>query len=96
MATIWMCESSHTNKKLCFIYYNKWVWGEKCPFKTHLPCGCGNSTPTHDLHFALSKHVPMDLGEKTHTLIPCWMPKPLPSKNQCTGWFAPTLPTTVG
>ena len=31
-----------------------------------------------------------DLGEPTHILIPCWMPKPLPSRNQCIGWFAPT------
>ena len=32
-----------------------------------------------------------DLGEPTHTLVPCWMPKPLPPRNQCTGWFAPTV-----
>jgi hypothetical protein len=30
-----------------------------------------------------------DLGEPTHTLIPCWMSKPLPPRIQCTGWFAP-------
>ena len=29
------------------------------------------------------------LGKPTHTLVPCWMPKPLPPRNQCTGWFAP-------
>ena len=33
----------------------------------------------------------MDLGEPTHTLVPCWMPKPLPPRNQCAGWFAPAL-----
>ena len=27
------------------------------------------------------------LGEPNHTLVPCWMPKPLPPRNQCTGWF---------
>jgi hypothetical protein len=32
-----------------------------------------------------------DLGTPTYTLVPCWMPKPLPPKNQCTGWFATTL-----
>ena len=32
-----------------------------------------------------------DLGESTHTLVPCWMPKPLPPRNQCTCCFAPTL-----
>ena len=32
-----------------------------------------------------------DLGEPTHTLVPCWMPKPLPPRNRCTGWFAPTF-----
>ena len=32
----------------------------------------------------------VDLGEPTHTLVPCWMPKPLPPRHQCTGWFAPT------
>ena len=31
---------------------------------------------------------PKDLGEPTRTLVPCWMPKPLPPKNQCTDWFA--------
>ena len=30
------------------------------------------------------------LGEQTHTLVPCWMPKPLPPRNQCACWFAPT------
>ena len=28
-----------------------------------------------------------DLGEPIHTLLPCWMPKPLPPRNQCTSWF---------
>ena len=32
-----------------------------------------------------------DLGKPTYTLIPCWIPKPLPPRNQCTGWFAPGL-----
>lgn len=36
-------------------------------------------------------HYVVDLGEPTHTLIPCGMPKPLPPRNQCTGWFAPAL-----
>jgi hypothetical protein len=31
-----------------------------------------------------------DLGVPTHTLVPCWTPKPLPPRNQCTGWYAPT------
>jgi hypothetical protein len=35
--------------------------------------------------------INMDLGEPTHTLVPCWMPKPLPPRNQYTGWFAPTI-----
>ena len=29
-----------------------------------------------------------DLGKPTQTLVPCWMPKPLPPRHQCTGWFA--------
>jgi hypothetical protein len=33
----------------------------------------------------------MDLGEPTHILVPCWMSKPLPPRNQCMGWFAPAL-----
>ena len=36
-------------------------------------------------------HYVVDLGEPTHTLIPCGMPKQLPPRNQCTGWFAPAL-----
>ena len=28
------------------------------------------------------------LGKPTHTLGPCWTPKPLPPRNECTGWFA--------
>ena len=31
----------------------------------------------------------LDLGEPTHTLVPCWMPKPLPPRDQWMGWFAP-------
>ena len=31
-----------------------------------------------------------NLGEPTHTLVPCWMPKPLPPRNQCTCCFAPS------
>ena len=31
-----------------------------------------------------------DLGEPTQTLVPCWMPKHLPSRNECTGCYAPT------
>ena len=30
-----------------------------------------------------------DLGEPTHTLVPCWMSNPLPPRNQCTGWLPP-------
>jgi len=29
------------------------------------------------------------LGEPTHTFVLCWMPKPLPPRNRCTGWFTP-------
>ena len=31
----------------------------------------------------------MDLGEPTQTLVACWMPKPLPPRNQCTGRYTP-------
>ena len=30
-----------------------------------------------------------DLGEPTQTLVPSWMPKPLPPRNQCSSCFAP-------
>ena len=36
-----------------------------------------------------------DLGEPTHTLVPCWMPKPLPTRNQCMGSFTPALNPSV-
>ena len=36
----------------------------------------------------LSLYQLWDLGEATHTFVLCWMPKPLPPRNQCTGWFA--------
>ena len=38
---------------------------------------------------AKASHLTCDLGEPTHTLVPCWMPKPLPPRNQCKGWLAP-------
>lgn len=25
-----------------------------------------------------------------HILVPCWLPKPLSPRNQCSGWFAQT------
>ena len=32
----------------------------------------------------------VDLGEPTHTfVVSCWMPKPLPPRNECTGCFIP-------
>ena len=31
-----------------------------------------------------------DLGEPTHPLVPCWMRKPLPPRNECMGWFVST------
>ena len=34
-------------------------------------------------------HGGSDLSEPTHILVPCWMPKPLPPRNECTGRFAP-------
>jgi hypothetical protein len=37
-----------------------------------------------------------DLGEPTHTLIPCWMHKSLPQRNQCMGWFAPAPSGGIG
>ena len=36
-----------------------------------------------------------NLGEPTHTLVPCWMPKPLPRRNECTGCFAPLYPKAL-
>ena len=32
-----------------------------------------------------------NLGEPTHTLVSCWMPKTLSPRNKCTGWFTPAL-----
>ena len=34
------------------------------------------------------------LGEPTQTLVLCWMPKPLPPRNQCTTCFVPTKTKT--
>lgn len=36
-------------------------------------------------------HGTVDLGELTHTRVPCGMSKLLPPMNQCTSWCAPTL-----
>ena len=36
-----------------------------------------------------------DLGEPTHTRVPCWMPKPLPPRDQCRGCFAPAKVSMV-
>ena len=32
-----------------------------------------------------------DLGEPTHTHVPCWVPKPLPPRIECMGCLAPTI-----
>ena len=39
---------------------------------------------------------PYDLGELTHTLVPCWMPKPLFPRNQCTGLVRPSPSVLLG
>ena len=31
-----------------------------------------------------------DFSEPTYILVFCWMPKPLPPRDECTGCFAPT------
>ena len=41
------------------------------------------------IHLFLVECLNLYLGELTHTLVPCWTPKPLPLRNQCTSWFAP-------
>ena len=52
----------------------------------------------HDIHLkdflnyendSYLKQLLTDLGELSHTLVPYWMPKPLPPRNECTGCFAP-------
>ena len=35
--------------------------------------------------------APRIWANQPRTLVPCWMPEPLPPRNQCTGCFAPTL-----
>jgi hypothetical protein len=40
-----------------------------------------------------SNTTTLDLGKPTYTLVPCWIPKPLPPRNQCMGWFVPTYNT---
>jgi hypothetical protein len=40
-----------------------------------------------------SSTATLDLGKPTYTLIPWWILKPLPPRNQCTGWFVPTYNT---
>ena len=49
--------------------------------------------PTFDLKnpqkFQFKKYRKIDLGEPTHTIVPCWMPKLLPPRNKCTDCFAP-------
>ena len=51
----------------------------------------GAMNNTSDGHWWISNStMELDLGEPNHTLNPCWMPKPLPPRNQCTCCFAPT------
>ena len=40
---------------------------------------------SYDLNTCTRLFMTRDLGKPTHTLVPCWMPKPLPPRNQCTG-----------
>ena len=47
-----------------------------------------NAQVVHCSQIVSSKN---NLGKPTNTLVPCWMPKPLPPRNQCTGWFTPAL-----
>ena len=41
-------------------------------------------------------HYHRDLDKPTHTLVLCWMPEPLPPRNQCTAHFPPALPLNHG
>ena len=56
-----------------------------------MPCCYRLSIPLYKCYWnELSTWDIGDLGEPTHTLIPCWVRKPLPSRNESTGCFAPT------
>ena len=64
-----------------------------------LPCVLGLRTFHHYVHeswgslpiiFLLYSYVIYDLGKPNHTLVSCWMRKPLPPRNHCTCWFSPT------
>ena len=45
----------------------------------------------HVFYVRCIREVLEELGEPTHTLVPCWMPRPLPPRNQCAGCFAPAV-----
>ena len=45
-----------------------------------------------NVHFVLSQPLNPNLGEPTHKLVPCWMPSPLPSRNECMDWCAQPKP----
>ena len=47
--------------------------------------------PTHNIHSFLVGCLVLDLGKLTHTCVPCWVLKPLPPRNKCTGCFVPTV-----
>ena len=65
----------------------------KCPLELVVALDGINSSSTKHDYLSWTKNLrnwhKSDLGEPTHTLIPCWMPKPLTPRNQYTGWFAP-------
>ena len=46
------------------------------------------SGPNNPYIHPLKARVSADLGERTHTLAPRWMPNPLPPRSKCTGCFA--------
>ena len=57
-----------------------------------MPCCYRLSIPLYNCYWnELSTWDIGDLGEPTHTLIPCCVRKPLPSRNESRGCFAPTV-----
>ena len=52
--------------------------------------GCAASYNKNDSGHSDTSPPWLTLGEgkPTHTLVPCWLPKPLPPRNECMGCFA--------
>ena len=64
--------------------YGKGIYSLNLEFANHLVVVVCSIWTNQPIHWFFVGCLNLDYDEPTHILVPYWMPKPLPPRNQCT------------